>query len=44
MAVWKLLIMVVGVKDDMLLAMTDTLAAAQGPGREVAEDVSKHII
>jgi hypothetical protein len=34
----------IGVRDDVLLGATNTLAAAQGLGGEVAEDVSKHII
>jgi hypothetical protein len=33
-----------GVRDDSLSRATDTLAAAQGLGREVAEDVDKHIV
>ena len=36
--------MVIGVGDDVLLGVTDTLAAAQGPGKEVAEDIGKHIV
>jgi hypothetical protein len=36
--------MVIGVRDEALLGATDTLAAAQGQGREVAEDVGKHIV
>jgi hypothetical protein len=36
--------MVIGVRDDMLPGATYTLAAAQGQGGEVAEDVGKHII
>ena len=35
---------VIGVGDDALPGATDTLAAAQGPGGEVAEDVGKHIV
>jgi hypothetical protein len=38
------LLMLIGVRDDTPLEAKDTLAAAQGPGGEVAEDVSKHII
>jgi len=34
----------IGVRDDMLSGATDTLAATQGPGGEVAEDVGKHIV
>jgi hypothetical protein len=35
---------VIGEGDDAISGATDTLAAAQGLGREVAEDVSKHIV
>jgi hypothetical protein len=35
---------VIGVGDDAISGATNTLAAAQGLGREVAEDVGKHII
>jgi len=35
---------VIEVRDDALSGMIDTLAAAQGPDREVAEDVGKHIV
>ena len=38
------LLMVIGVGDDALLGVIDTLIAALGPGGEVAEDVTKHII
>jgi hypothetical protein len=34
---------VVGVGDDELPGPIDTLAAAQGPGEEAAEDIDKHI-
>ena len=34
----------IGVRDDVPPGVTDTLAAAQGPVGEVAEDVSKHIV
>ena len=36
--------MVIGVGDGTILGAIDTLAAAQGPSVEVAEDVSKHIV
>jgi hypothetical protein len=36
--------MVIGVRDDALLGAINTLAAAQGPSGEVAEDFGKHII
>ena len=36
--------MVIGVGDGMILGAIDTLAAAQGPGEEVAKDVGKHIV
>jgi hypothetical protein len=35
---------VTGVRDDMILGAIDTLAAKQGLGREVMEDVDKHIV
>jgi hypothetical protein len=38
------LLTVIGVGDDALPGVTDTLAAAQGQGWEVVEDVDKHII
>ena len=38
------LLTLIGVRDDAPLGAIDTLVAAQGPGREVAEDVGKHII
>ena len=38
------LLTVIGVRDDVILGATDTLAAAQGLGEEVAEDVGKHIV
>jgi hypothetical protein len=38
------LFMLIGVGDEAPPGATDTLAAAQGPDREVAEDVSKHIV
>ena len=38
------LLTVIGVRDYMLPGAIDTLAAAQGPGGEIAEDVGKHII
>jgi len=34
----------IGVEDDAPPGEIDTLATAQGLGREVAEDVGKHII
>jgi hypothetical protein len=34
----------IAVGDEMPPGAIDTLAAAQGPDREVAKDVSKHII
>ena len=37
------LLMLIGVRDDAPLGVTDTLAVAQGPSGEVAEDVDKHI-
>jgi hypothetical protein len=36
--------MLIGVGDVTPLGVTDTLAIAQGPGGEVAEDVDKYII
>jgi hypothetical protein len=36
--------MVIGVGDDAISGATNTLAATQGPDREVAEDVDKHIV
>jgi hypothetical protein len=36
--------MLIGVRDAAPPGAIDTLAAAQGPGREIAEDVDKHII
>jgi hypothetical protein len=36
--------MVIGVRDDAILGAIDTLAASQGPGGEVVEDVVKHIV
>ena len=36
--------MLIGVGDDAPPGAIDTLVAAQGPGEEVAEDVSKHIV
>ena len=38
------LLTVIGVRDDAILGAIDTLVAAQGPGREVTEDVNKHIV
>jgi hypothetical protein len=38
------LLMLIGVGDVTPLGVTDTLAIAQGPGGEVAEDVDKYII
>jgi hypothetical protein len=35
---------VIGVEDDTLLGVIDTLAAAKGLGEEVVENVSKHIV
>jgi hypothetical protein len=42
-SLWKLLTLI-GVGDDASLGVTDTLAAAQGPGGEVAKDIGKHIV
>jgi hypothetical protein len=36
--------MVIVVRDDAILEVTDTLIAAQGPDGEVEEDVGKHIV
>jgi len=32
------------VRDDVILGVTNTLAIAQGPGREVAKNIDKHIV
>jgi hypothetical protein len=36
--------MLIGVRDDVLLGATETLATAQEPDGEVAKGVGKHIV
>ena len=36
--------MVVGVRDEVFLGATDTFAAEQGAGREIAEDLENDIL